>query len=137
MEPACCSERPLGLPTTTRRKHAEALSTLLRRFPDTKHATDASARLVLLEDVLAARRDAAQRERELDARIAMLTREVRDLRARLDSIAAPTEPLRAMVARLEADRREREEQLKALRLELQRLKEIDLKPRAPAKPIKP
>jgi hypothetical protein len=39
-----------------------------------------------------------------------------------------------MVVRLEAERHDRDEQLKALKLELQRLKDIDLKPRPPIKP---
>jgi hypothetical protein len=39
--------------------------------------------------------------------------------------------MRKNTTRLESDLREREDQLRALRLELQRLKEIDLKPRRP------
>jgi len=126
-----------GRPTYDPAKARELFIALLSRYPETDHRADATARMLLLEDVLRARRDAAQLERELEARIANLTRETRDLRARADSIAAPNDSLRAVVTRLEAERREREEQLRALRLELQRLKEIDLKPRPPVKPIKP
>ncbi|MGH7619180.1 MAG: hypothetical protein ACREPM_18315, partial [Gemmatimonadaceae bacterium] len=73
----------------------------------------------------------------LENRIAELTRQTQELRARADSSTTQGDSVRAVVNRLEAERRDREEQLRALRLELQQLKEIDLKSRAPAKPIKP
>jgi hypothetical protein len=112
-------------------------STLLVRFPSTAHRDEAEARLSLLGDLLRTRDDATRHERELETRIAELTRQTQDLRARADSTVAQGDSLRGVVSRLEAERREREEQLRALRLELQQLKEIDLKSRPPTKPIKP
>jgi len=73
----------------------------------------------------------------LQTRIDELTQKAQDIRGRADSSAALSDSLRAVVNKLEAERRDREEQLKALRLELQQLKEIDLKSRPATKPIKP
>jgi hypothetical protein len=53
----------------------------------------------------------------------------------VDSMVVQNDSVRAVITRLESDRRDRDEQLRVLRLELQRLKEIDLKPRRP--PEKP
>ncbi len=106
---------------------------LLTKFPGTKHRDDAAARMMLLDDVLRTRRVAAARERELEDRIAALTRESQTLRIRVDSVAAQSDSLRGAIGRLETLRKEREAELAALRLELQRLKEIDLKPR-PTRP---
>jgi len=114
------------------------LSTLLVRFPDTKYRSDAASRVALLDETLRAHRDAEAREHELSVRIARLELETRGLRARADSITAQGDSLRAVIGRLEAERHDREEQLRALRLELQQLKDIDLKPRRrPTAPIKP
>lgn len=92
--------------------------------------------LVPLEGCLSARRDervAAQQQieaqRRLEARIEALVVETARLRAALDTVSAQNDSLLKSTARLEADVREREEQMRAIRLELQRLKEIDLKPR--------
>lgn len=119
--------RPIYDPVKAR----ELFTMLLARFPATTHRNEATAHLLLLDATLRTQHDAAERERDLEARIAALTRESNDLRARVDSIAAQGDSLRAVVARLDADRRDREEQLRALRLELQKLKEIDLKPKRP------
>ena len=114
------------------------LSTLLVRFPDTKYRSDASSRAALLDETLQTHREAEAREHELSVRIAQLELETRGLRARADSMAVQGDSLRAVIGRLEAERRDREDQLRALRLELQQLKEIDLKPRRrPPAPIKP
>jgi hypothetical protein len=106
---------------------------LLTKFPGTKHRDDAAARMMLLDDVLRTRRVAAARERELEDRIAALMRDAQTLRVRIDSSAAHSDSLRGAIARLETVRKDRETELAALRLELQKLKEIDLKPR-PTRP---
>ena len=113
------------------------LRRLLSQFPQSKHRNAAADRLALLEEVARARRETEAHERELTAQIEMLTLETRQLRVRLDSIGGQTDQLRRNAARAEAELREREDQLRALRLELQRLKEIDLKPRPPARVIRP
>jgi hypothetical protein len=107
--------------------------TLLTKFPGTKHRDDAAARMMLLDDLLRTRRLAAARERELEDRIAALTRESQTLRVRIDSSAAQSDSLRAAITRLDTVRKDRETELAALRVELQKLKEIDLKPR-PTRP---
>lgn len=61
-------------------------------------------------------------QRQLSARIAFLA-------AALDSLEMENDSLRTHVSRIEADLLDRDEQVRALRLELQRLKEIDLRPR--------
>jgi outer membrane murein-binding lipoprotein Lpp len=65
----------------------------------------------------------------LEARIAALSIETARLAAARDSVAAQNDSLRRGAARLEADAREREEVLRVLRIELERLKEIDLRPK--------
>jgi len=73
----------------------------------------------------------------LAAEIEALTADTRLLRARLDSVSMQSDQIRRNSTRLEAELRDRDEQLRTLRRELQRLKEIDLKPRPPAGVIKP
>ena len=102
---------------------------LLANFPNSPHVPDAVDRVALLDEVLRAR-SSVSRLRELEARIADLTAQQARLRAGLDSAQAQGDASRRSAARLEADARERDEQLRALRLELKQLKEIDLKPRA-------
>jgi len=124
--------RPTYNPDTAR----VLLSRLLMRFPRTEHRNDAVAQLALLDHLVTSQRAAELRARELESRIEALTRETRDLRARADSTTAQSDSLRATITRLETEIAKRDEQLKALRLELQQLKEIDLRPRPP-RPIKP
>ena len=102
---------------------------LLTAFPASTHVPDAVDRVALLDDVLRAR-SGMGRLRELEARIAELTAQQVRLRAGLDSAQALSDASRRSAARLEADARERDEQLRALRLELKQLKAIDLKPRS-------
>ncbi len=109
----------------------ELLRRLLSRFPETRYRAAANDRLALIEAVLAVRDSAAARERALTARIADLTADVQRLHASLDSVSGQTDASRRIAARLESDLRDRDDQLKALRLELQQLKEIDLKPQRP------
>ena len=112
----------------------ERARALLRRlvasFPDTRYRVDASDRAALLDSVLQSRANAA-REQDLEVRIASLTAQMQRLRVSRDSIAAKGDTLQRAVDRMTADLRERDDQLRALRLELARLKAIDLKPRRP------
>ena len=111
---------------------SDMLRRLISRFPDSKHRSDAAARLALLDQIIRARRDAEDRQRTLATEIESLTADTKLLRARLDSISLQSDQLRRNTTRLEAELRDRDEQLRTLRRELQRLKEIDLKPRPPA-----
>lgn len=65
----------------------------------------------------------------LESRIVALDAEASQLRAWLDSLRTENDSLRRNASGLESSLRDRETQILALRLELQRLKEIDLKPR--------
>jgi len=116
---------------------SDLLRRLISRFPESKYRGDASSRLALLDQVINARRDSEKRQRELAAEIEALTADTRLLRARLDSVSMQSDQIRRNSTRLEAELRDRDEQLRSLRRELQRLKEIDLKPRPPAGVIKP
>lgn len=110
---------------------------LISRFPQSGRRDDAVEHLALLEEIMRARRDAEVREKVLTTQIDSLTSESQQLRVRLDSISAQTDQTRRNTVRVESELRDREEQLRTLRRELQRLKEIDLKPRPPARVIKP
>jgi hypothetical protein len=66
-------------------------------------------------------------QQRLETEIAALDTTARQLRASRDSLAIQNDSLRLNLSRLQADSLEREEQIRALRLELERLKEIDLK----------
>ena len=120
-----------GRPTYDPAKARTLSLTFLERFPASDRRDDVTDRLALLDDIVRVRRDAATRQRELEARIDVATAETRVLRERLDSASAQSDQMRRTTSKLESDLREREEALRALRLELQRLKEIDLKPRRP------
>lgn len=111
---------------------SDVLRRLISRFPQSKYRNDAASRLALLDQVISARRDAENRQRELAAEIESLTADTRLLRARLDSVSLQSDQIRRNSTRLEAELRDRDEQLRTLRRELQRLKEIDLKPRPPS-----
>jgi hypothetical protein len=125
-------DRPTYDPTRAR----DLYQMLLRKFPGSPHRDDAAARMVLLDEVLRTRRLAAAREKELEDRIAALTRDTQLLKTRIDSSAAQSDSLRGVVSRLDTQRKASEAELTALRTELQRLKEIDLKPRPTRPPIK-
>ncbi len=107
------------------------LTRLITRFPSSANRLGAVDRLALLNAALDARDSAAMRQRAVESQIVELTAEVQRLRTSLDSANAQRDALRRSTVRLESDLRERDEQLKALRLELKQLKEIDLKPRKP------
>ena len=106
----------------------ELLRRLVARFPDTRYRVDATDRAALLDSVLQARASVG-REQELETQITTLTAQMQRLRAARDSMAVKGDTLQRAVAALTADLRERDDQLRALRLELARLKAIDLKRR--------
>lgn len=126
-----------GRPTFDPTIASDLLRRFLSRFPQSGHRNEALDRLALLAQILQARRDIQTRERQLTIEIEALTADTRLLRMRLDSITMQSDQLRRNTTRLEADLRDRDEQLRTLRRELQQLKEIDLKPRPPASVIKP
>jgi len=110
------------------------LRRLLVRNPQSKHRGEAAERLALIESVLHERDSASAQQRALQDRVAQLTSDTRRLRVSLDSVIARSDTLQKNVSKIEADLRDREEQLRALRLELARLKEIDLNPRPTTRP---
>jgi hypothetical protein len=118
-------------PTFDAERSRALLRRLISRFPQSKYLGDAADRLALLDEIARAKRDAEAHERELAAKIDALATETRQLHARLDSLSGQTDQLRRSAARTEAELHDREEQVRTLRNELQRLKEIDLKPRRP------
>ena len=65
----------------------------------------------------------------LEIRLAAMTARMDTLVAHLEELQARNDSLRRSSTRMESEIRDRDEQIKAIRLELQRLKEIDLKPR--------
>lgn len=120
---------------TYRPERADSLfRRLIGRFPGTKHLSEAVERIAVLDALIQERDSAARVTRGLEQRVATLTSSVSALRQQLDSIGPQADSLRRNLARLEAELRDRDEQLRAARLELQRLKEIDLKTRPPTKP---
>lgn len=123
-----------GRPTYDAAKARELLAALITEFPGSDHRDDANARMLLLDEIVRIQGDSARTERDLEARISTLTHESQALRARADSSMALNDSLRAVIARMDVERKERDAQLQTLRRELQRLKEIDLKPRPPGKP---
>jgi hypothetical protein len=125
-----------GRPTFDADRSRALLRRLLARFPQSKHRGDASDRLALLDEMARTKQEADAHERELVAQIDVLTATARQLHARLDSLSGQSDQLRRSASRSEAELRDKEEQLRALKNELQRLKEIDLKPRPP-RVIKP
>jgi hypothetical protein len=116
-------------PTYDPERARTLLQRLLTTFPNSKYVPDAQDRLALLDEALRARAGIA-RVRELEARIAELTAQQVRLRAAFDSVQTQSDAVKRSTARLEADVRDRDEQLRALRLELKQLKEIDLRPRS-------
>jgi hypothetical protein len=110
------------------------LQRLIARNPETRYRVEAQDRLALIERVLRDRDSLSTERRALGDRIAQLTSDARRLRVSLDSAIARNDTLQRNVSRLETDLRDREDQLRALRVELARLKQIDLNPRPGARP---
>lgn len=125
-----------GRATYSAQRAHEIWQAFLLRFPLSPRRNEAAERLALVDEVLSTRRDAAARAQELQDQIDRLTHETQGLRARIDSMTVTSDSLKNALQRAEVDRRDREAQLNALKLELQRLKEIDLKPRT-TRPIRP
>ena len=67
----------------------------------------------------------------LEARMAAMAARMDTLVVKLQDLQVQNDSLRRSANRMESEIRDREEQIKAIRLELQKLKEIDLKPRRP------
>jgi chromosome segregation ATPase len=67
----------------------------------------------------------------LETRMAAMTARMDTLRLQLEALQIQNDSLRRSANRMESEIRERDEQIRAIRLELQRLKEIDLKPKRP------
>jgi len=124
-----------GLSTFDATRARDLYRRLLANFPTSRYRQDAFERLALLEAVMRGRGEATSQQQALEARIAQLTASTRQLRAALDSANALADSARRATAKLEADLHERDDQLRALRLELQQLKAIDLKPRSGRPPI--
>ncbi len=107
------------------------LRRLLTRFPSTSHRIEAADRLALLERSVREHDSTVAYARSVQSRIQALVADSIRLHAALDSLTARNTLLERNTARIEADVRERDDQLRALRIELERLKAIDLKPRPP------
>ena len=103
------------------------LRRLLGLFPETSHRVDARDRLAFLDSLDAERGRASARALEVEARIATLAADTLRLRTRLDSALTARSAVEKNAAQLEAE-------LRQLRSELERLKQIDLKPRRPPAP---
>ena len=108
---------------------------LLTTFPASPYRQDALERLALLDAIVNGRADAQVQAQALQARIDALNATVQRLHAALDSATVRGDSAHRDAARLQADLHERDDQLRALRLELQQLKAIDLKPRAGRPPL--
>jgi chromosome segregation ATPase len=67
----------------------------------------------------------------LELRMAAMSARMDTLRLQLEALQSQNDSLRRSAGRMETEIRDRDEQIRAIRLELQRLKEIDLKPRRP------
>jgi hypothetical protein len=116
-------------PTYAPQRAAQLFQRLLDRFPETRYRRDVVDRLAMVNALIASRDSAATRERDIESRIATLTADSHNLRASLDSALAQNDVLHRNTTKLEADLRDRDDQLRALRLELRQLKDVDLKPR--------
>lgn len=121
-----------GRPTYQPERADTLLRRLLSRYPNTRFRAEASEQLAVVSALVRERESVASRTTAIERRIQELTTATDGLRRRLDSLSVTADSLRRHTARLEADLRDRDEQLRAARLELQRLKEIDLK--SPRKP---
>ena len=124
-----------GLSTYDAARARDLYRRLLANFPASRYRGEATERLALLQAVLRTRDEAASQQQALEARIGQLTASTQRLRAALDSANALADSTRRSTAKLDADLRERDDQLRALRLELQQLKAIDLKPRPGRPPV--
>ncbi len=124
-----------GRPTFDADRSRALLRRLISRFPQSKYLGDATDRLALLDEMARAKRESDARQRDLALQIEALTTETRQLHARLDSLSGQSDQLRRSASKADSELHDREEQIRALRNELQRLKDIDLK--RPPRVIKP
>jgi hypothetical protein len=124
-----------GLSTYDPTRARDLYRRLLASFPASRYRQEASERLALLQALLRAHDDAIAQQQALETRIAQLTANTQRLRMALDSAATLADSTHRVSAKLEADLRERDDELRALRLELRQLKAIDLKPRPGRPPL--
>jgi two-component sensor histidine kinase len=117
----------LPLPTESRTSPPDD-ATRGKGFHDTRRGRrplSAAAVALLLAITACATTRVPQHVAERD----QMVRDIAALRARLDSARVDNDSLRLQAARLQFDLSDRDAELRALRLELERLKAIDLKPR--------
>jgi peptidoglycan hydrolase CwlO-like protein len=128
-----------ALPTWEPLRARELLAFLLTEHPGSMHRESALRLVELIDEMESRRMHAEARQQQLETQRARLQNEVADLRTQLNAterrMQATDEEsalLRAAVERLQLIVRDREEQLRQLRQELDRLKAIDLRvpPRA-------
>lgn len=108
---------------------------LLRLYPESKMRQSAMGHIALLDDTDLVRAEVAERERQSEIEVARVYANTQLLLARIDSMSRrlqvdvrTIDSLRKVSSRLEAEAKERDEQLRALRAELAKLKAIDLDP---------
>lgn len=108
---------------------------LLRLYPSSSRHQASLDHIAMLDEMQKIRQDSSRREweiqREMTRRISdtqLLLNRLDSLTQRLQTSEQQTDQLRKQVARLEADIKERDDQLRTLRAELLKLKEIDLNP---------
>ncbi len=108
---------------------------LLRLYPESNKRQSAMGHIALLNDTDIVRAEVAERERKSEIEVARVYANTQLLLARIDSMSRrlqgdvrAIDSLRKVSARLETEAKERDEQLRALRAELAKLKEIDLNP---------
>lgn len=113
----------------------QLLDDLIRLHPGSKQVGPALTMIALLDEVQRVRNDVILRERELQAEIHVLAHDVEQLQERIRWLESrfvaqeeQNQTLRRIADRLEFDLRDRENQLRALQDELDRLKDIDLSP---------
>jgi peptidoglycan hydrolase CwlO-like protein len=106
---------------------------LLRLYPSTSYRQAALDQLSALNEMRHIREESTRREREIQGEMVRLIAGTQGLLAQIDSLTRrvqsvdqQNEQMKKQIARLEADLRDREEQLRTLRAELSKLKEIDL-----------
>ncbi|HLU25720.1 MAG TPA: hypothetical protein VKZ58_08445 [Longimicrobiales bacterium] len=107
------------------------LERLVAQHPRSSYRDDAERLLALLREIERFDALAASREAELERRngeIERLHEQIAWLEARFEVQEKVIEVLRQVIERLESGAREKEARIRALQEELDRLKEIDLKP---------
>lgn len=112
----------------------ELFNRLVTRHPRSQYAEPARHYIGLLDEIGRVRTAAVMRERRLEQEVQRLQREIDQLQLNIDSLEAKittqsheAETMKALVERLETSLRRCEEQMRELRVELDKLKAIDLR----------